>query len=839
MMRTALALLLALVATGFARAAQPADDAEAFFESHIRPVLATRCFKCHGGEKTSGGLRLDSRQALLTGGKHGPAIVPGDPQGSALVRAIGYAQERKMPPDGPLPPESMAALEQWVQQGATWPTRPETAPLVGSRHWAFEPVVARDAPDDAGGWSATTIDRFIVARLHEQGLHPQPPAAPATLLRRLSFDLIGLPPSPAEVQSFLSESEEAGLSTAYEKLVERLLASPAYGERWGRHWMDVVRYADTAGDNADYPVPEARRYRDYIIGAFNSDKPYDEFVREQLAGDIIAKQRLNQRERYAERVAATGFLALSRRYATAPYELWHLTLEDTIDTTGRAFLGLSLRCARCHDHKFDPITTEDYYALYGIFSSTQFPWAGGEELQSKSFDRQHFVPLVPDDEAAPKVATMNDAIAALQGDIKQLETESPDAKRVAELDAQIKAQSEAASRESTSGNTAVSPELAAAKQERADVNRRLQQALNAQRTKLRGIRRPGLPADVPGAYGVADGQAADARVQRRGEPGDQGDVVPRGIPKSSSRGETLSIPPGASGRLELAQWLTRPDNPLTARVLVNRVWQYHFGKGLVATPSNLGLRGELPTHPELLDWLAARFVYDGWSIKKLHRLIVHSRTYQLASGTDESNLARDPGNRCYWRFERRRLEAESIRDAMLSASGRIDRRAAPDHPFPAIAEWNWTQHSPFKATYPSNHRSVYLMTQRLLRHPFLALFDGPDTNISTDLRTSATVPLQALYLMNNPFVAEQAAAFARRVTEAESDPAARVDLAFLTAYGRRPDAGERQRGLDYISQYVGEASGNGESSAAAEAQVEAWTSYARVLLTANEFVYID
>ena len=834
-MKPVLALLLSFALVPAARAQPAGDDADTFFESQIRPVLVTRCFKCHGGEKTSSGLRVDSREALTAGGERGAAIVPGDLEQSLLVQAIRHGDELKMPPAEALPAPEAAALEAWVKAGAHWPAQAAGAnrAFVAERHWAFEPVRTVEVPDDPSGWAVSPIDRFILEKLHANKLRPQPLADRESLLRRVTFDLVGLPPTPAEIDDFLADRAPE----AFEKVVERLLASPAYGERWGRHWMDVVRYADTAGDNADYPVPEARRYRDYIISAFNSDKPFDQFVREQLAGDILARQNPERRD-YADLISATGFLALSRRYGTAPYELWHLTLEDTIDTTGRALLGLSLRCARCHDHKFDPVTSQDYYALYGIFASTQFPWAGGEELQSKNMDRLHFVSLAPADETEKRLAAQRAEIAALEAEIKRAETDDPQAKRVAELDAQIAAHASASQGGGASPALEASQaELTKLKEERSETSKKLQSTLDKIRRRVRLARKPGLPPELPGAYAVAEGQAADVRVQRRGEPADAGDAAPRGVPKFLSGGTSLDIPAGASGRRELADWLVRADHPLTARVMVNRVWQHHFGKGLVGTPSNFGLRGESPTHPELLDWLTARFVEDGWSIKSLHRRIIYSRTYCLASGQDAASLAIDPGNRWYWRFDRRRLEAEAIRDALLATAGNLDRRQPGDHPFPPIAEWTWTQHSPFKAVYPSSQRSVYLMTQRLVRHPYLALFDGPDTNLSTDVRTSATVPLQALYLMNNPFVAEQAADFARRLLEAAPDARERVRLAIRLAYGREPSINECDRGVAYVEKYTAESAATG--AAAADAAREAWSSFARVLLTANEFVYID
>jgi hypothetical protein len=566
-----------------------------------------------------------------------------------------------------------------------------------------------------------------------------------------------------------------------------LLASPQYGERWGRDWMDVARYADTAGDNADYPVPEARLYRDYIIDAFNANKPYDDFVREQIAGDILAKD--GPRGRYAERVVATGFLALSRRYATGPYELWHLTLEDTIETTGRAFLGLTLRCARCHDHKFDPVTREDYYGLYGMFASTQFPWAGAEELSSMKRPREHFVPLLPPGAAAPRLTAYQLKIDQLRADIQRAEKEGAAAK------------------------------------------------LNDLRAQLQNLLRPSLPGDLPGAYGVQEGKPVDANIQIRGEVDRLGPVVKRGLPRFLSGGKPVAIPDGSSGRLQLADWLASPDNPLTARVMVNRIWQHHFGRGIVTTASNFGLRGEPPTHPELLDWLAARFVESGWSLKAVHRLVVLSKTYQLASSADETDAAKDPGNRWYWRYDRRRLDAEAMRDALLTVSGKLDLQRPGPHPFPPIEQWTWTQHNPFKDVYPSNHRSVYLMTQRFQRHPYLALFDGPDTNTSTAERTTSTVPQQALYLMNDPFVREQAEGFARRLLAVSADSLRRIELAHQLAWSRPATPAEVERGLRYVEEYR---KGLARAGAPAERlELEAWTSYCRVMLCANEFVYLD
>jgi hypothetical protein len=824
MIRFRACLLAAIMLSPGVSAQTRQPDAETFFELKVRPILAGRCFKCHGGDKVSGGLRVDSRAALLKGGDSGSAVVPGAPDRSLLIKAVRHSDaDLRMPPQSRLPAAVVADLTTWVKQGAVWPEAHAASPFSYEKHWAFGPVRKAEPPPDPSGWARHPIDRFIAAGLRKQGLRPVAPAERRVLLRRLTFDLIGLPATPKEVADFLADASPSAL----EKVVDRLLASPHYGERWGRHWLDVARYADTAGDNADYPIPEVRLYRDYVIDAFNADKPYDQFVREQIAGDLLARR--GPAEEYADRVVATGFLALSRRYATAPYELWHLTLEDTIDTVGQAFLGLTLRCARCHDHKYDPVTQKDYYALYGIFASTRFPYAGSEEFQSMKFPRRHFVPLFPPEKSGPLLEAYGKGLRALgelidrapkdaywalpESLLKDLEKQGVDTKILKFGLGEKKAGKEYSKKEA------------------------FQARLNRLRAELQALRQPGLPSGLPGAYAVSEGTPADVPLQRRGDPDDKGPVVRRGAPKFLPGAPELTIPAEQSGRLQLAEWLTRADNPLTARVMVNRIWQHHFGRGLVGTPNNLGLRGEEPTHPELLDWLAATFVEKGWSVKAMHRLIVLSKTYQLASAHDEAGAARDPGNRWHWRHERLRLEAEAIRDALLAVSGTLRRDRPGAHPFPPLRAWHWTQHNPFKEVYPSAHRSVYLMTQRIQRHPFLGLFDEPDTNTTTEKRTSSTVPLQALFLMNSPTVKAEAEAFARRLLAGSPDVRARIRLAHELAYARPPRADETERALAYVTRYADELARLG--SAAPQRELEAWTSYARVLLCSNEFVYVD
>ncbi len=691
--------------------------------------------------------------------------------------------------------DSMDPLEPTINRPASAAQSIDSA----ARKWrVFQPLQAIQLPMVTNNsWAQVPIDRFILARLEHAELRPAEPASKSTLLRRVYFDLVGVPPSPETQEAF----ERDPSPNAFHLVVDRLLASAQYGERWGRHWMDVVRYADTAGDNADYPIPEARKYRDYIIDAFNSDQPYDEFVREQLAGDIIGKDAPTDRRSSA--LIATGFLALSRRYATAPFEFMHLTIEDAIDTTGRTFLGLTLRCARCHDHKFDPVTKEDYYGLYGLFAGTRFPYAGSEEFLTKGFGRSGFVPLIPESENPALWKEHRARIGVLKAEQSRL-TNSMAALPVGDA-------------------SKVSQET----------------ELRAVRRELKQREQWGAPPGIPLAYAVVDDQPVDQYVHIRGEPDAHGPVVRRCAPRFFAGATPLDIPPGRSGRREFADWLVNPRNPLTARVMVNRIWQHHFGKGLVATPSNFGLRGEPAIHPELLDYLAIYFVDHHWSVKAVHRLILHSATWQQASKTDVPAESRaheiDPGNRLYWRMDRRRLDAESIRDALLLVGGNLDGSRPGNHPFPKFEEWSWTQHNPFKAVYASNHRSVYLMRQRLQRDPFLALFDAPDANVSTDERSHETVPLQALYLMNHPFLRNQAEAWARNPFMQASEPEAKIRQAIRRVWGRAATPQEIELGLRFYDDYVASA----RIHQRPDPESEAWTSYLTVLLTANEFIYVD
>jgi hypothetical protein len=766
-----------------------------FFEQRIRPVLVTQCSRCHGAEKQSSGLRVDSRDQLIKGGDHGRAIVPFKLDEGRLLRVLKGTDPDlpQMPPEKPLDAAVIADFETWIRDGAHWPESPTTrTAFAAHRHWAFITPQEISLENLDSSWSSHPIDRLTDAARRKRHLTPVADADARTLIRRLSLDLIGLPPTPDETARFEQSYVGDHKDDIFAQEVERLLQSPHYGERWGRHWMDVVRYADTAGDNADYPIPEVIQYRDYLIESFQRDKPFDQFIREQIAGDLLPDP--DSPEVTAERINATGFLALSRRYATGPYELWHLTLEDTIDTVGKAFLGLTMKCARCHDHKFDPITTRDYYALYGIFDSTQFPWAGGEEFQSKQLPRMHFAPLAARDQAT----------AILKAHVSQLK-ELTD--RIAELEKSLPALAEA---------------------DRAPVKAEIDQLKNRHQT----AHRRGYPADVNAAYSVSDGRPHDVAIQMAGDPGKPGSVVPRGAISFLST-SPLTIPANSSGRRELADWIASPDHPLTSRVIVNRLWQHHFGRGIVATSSNFGVSGSMPSHPELLDYLANQLIRNQWSLKSIHRMILTSRTWRLSSDDNPSMSAIDTGNEFLWRQNRRRLDAETIRDALLAVSGRLDIRRPGPHPFPPIQRWNWTQHSQFKEQYESNHRSVYLMTQRLQRHPFLSLFDSPDPNTTTDVRTSSTVPTQALYLLNNPEMTSIADSFAVRLLADRSDDRDRIIRAHEICYSRAAGESEIERGRKYL------ALARERLTTVTNAEQLAWRSYCRTMLISNPFFYVD
>jgi len=707
-----------------------------FFEAKIRPVLIEHCFECHSAKasKVRGGLLLDTRDGVRNGGDNGPVIIPGEPDRSPLVKALKH-DGLKMPPKHKLPASVVADFATWVKMGAPDPrTEAKTklyrrmTPEEAKRFWAFQ-TPGKSAPPKVSrtDWPHGDIDRFVLAHQEAKGLQPSSDADRRVLIRRLSFDLIGLPPTPEEIDEFIKDTSE----NAIEKVVDRLLASPHFGERWGRHWLDLARFAESNGNADNTPFLHAWRYRNYVIDAFSQDKPYNRFITEQLAGDLLPSSSPAEKD---EHLIATGFLALTSKPRAQNNPNFRMDLvADQIDVATRAVLGLTVMCARCHDHKFDAISTKEYYALAGIFESTQL-LSGG---------------------------VVRGAAGKRSGPIAGLHT------------------------------------LSAGE-----------------------------------AMGVREGPAANSFIALRGESNQRGERVPRGFLAVATREKAPVIPTGQSGRLQLAEWLTDKDNPLTARVAVNRTWQALFGRGLVASPDNFGALGEKPTHPELLDWLAVRFVEDGWSMKKMIRLIVLSRTYQQSSNHSAINYKKDPDNLALWRMSPRRLEGEAIRDAILAASDKLDRRR-PTGSLVRARLGKMAKKANFVVS-ESPCRSVYLGVPRGAPLPeILSLFDAANPNLVVARREVTTVPAQALFLMNSTWVREHARYLARRVLDTPSlDDAGRIDRAYLLALARPAATAERERVLAYLRGAIG-------SSRDPETTTKAWTQLCQVLFASAEFRYLD
>jgi hypothetical protein len=860
------------------------------------------------------GLRLDSRAALLQGGDNGPAVKPGDPEHSPLILAVRHQGERKMPPKSRLKPTEVESLTAWVKRGAPWPA---AAPVKNDdtwkRHWAFQPVrKSVPPPVKQMSWPQTPIDRFILARLEAKGLKPSPRADKRTLLRRVTFDLIGLLPTPEEIAAFEADHSP----DAFARVVDRLLASPHYGERWGRHWLDVARYADTKGyvffEEAEFPW--AWTYRDYVIRAVNEDLPYDRFIVEQLAADRL---ELGADKRP---LTAMGFLTLGGRFMSNVHDI----LDDRIDVVTRGLLGLTVTCARCHDHKFDPIPTADYYSLYGVFASSVEPTVPPlfaepprtpvyekfeKELKAREKKLADFVRAKhdqvtavarqraaeyllavhatrdqPDTEEFMLIADGNDLnptmIARWRGYLRRTRknhnpvfvawhalAELPEkdfAARAPEVIKQIASQAqpvnalvlkafaekpprtlkEAAGRYGDLLNAVEKKWQEARKQSATSLpdpaeeelrqvfhgpgaapnvpysllgdlallpDRPSQAELQKLRKEVEKWRATG-PGAPPRAMVLVDVRTpAQPRVFLRGSPTNLGPAVPRRFLAVLAGKQRRPFTDG-SGRLELARAIADPNNPLTARVLVNRVWMWHFGQGLVRTPSDFGLRSEPPTHPELLDWLAATFMEDGWSIKKLHRLILLSAVYQQQSGDRNECRAVDPENALLWRANRQRLDYESLRDALLAVSERLDRHIGG----PSVKDL---------LSGSANRRTLYGHLDRLNVPGLMRTFDFPSPDATSPQRVDTTVPQQALFLMNNPFALDCARRLVQRPDVAgRKDVASRVERLYRLLFGRLPSAEELALARAYL----------GQGGAAA-----GWERYAQALLLTNEFLFVD
>ncbi len=872
----------------------PATDAAQveFFEAKVRPVLAGRCFGCHGPEKQKGGLRLDSSEAMRSGGDTGPAVVASDPGHSPLIEAIRHDGSIKMPPKGKLDAAEIDALTEWVKRGATWPAstaapRPESASPgkaiseADRAFWAFQPP--KDVPPPAvkrTDWPKSTIDAFVLAKLEETGLSPSPPADKRTLLRRASFDLIGLPPTPEEVEAFVNDDSPE----AFARVVDRLLASPHYGERWGRHWLDVARYGeDQAHSFQPRLYPNGFRYRDWVAAALNADMPYDRFVVEQIAGDLLDEPGR------IDRLAALGFFALGPVYYGDPKKFDQV--DDRIDTMARGFLGLTVACARCHDHKFDPIPTADYYALSGVFLSTDYqeaPAAPREQVEAYDAAQaaidakgREVDSLLQSESARIHASeTVDTLLAALSLRAYRDGEKRPSTQEVAKRDglesdrlgrwvawldrskdnARVAATLRAVADAGGTSGLGDDESLRAVRHAAEEFQRQVEDVLSRRDARatidaadktllgrlfdekgplavrkdriekelppyaaatLAGLRaakdrlQKASPPRYPVVHTLQDaGKPVDANILVRGNPATPGPKVPRHF-LTVLGGDSAPFGSG-SGRMELARAIASPDNPLTARVMVNRIWQHHFGRGLVGTSSNFGKLGERPSHPELLDHLASRFVARGWSIKSLHREIMLSATYQQESRGDARSRDADPENRLLGRMSRRRLEVEAWRDALLAVSGRLD---------PAIG-------GPSRALddRDNRRRTYYGAVSRHDLSPMLRLFDFPDPNITGAERTRTTVPLQALVVLNDEFLVESGRALAARVNGLAEDDDGRIQKAYAILFGRPATDLERQIGLEYLSVPELEP---------APGALSRWERYAQALLGTNEFVFVD
>ena len=792
-------------------------------------LLQERCASCHG-EVVMSGLDVRSSDALLKGGKRGPSVVPGDAAASLLYQAVLHEGDLQMPMQGGrLSEEEVRLLGAWIDAGAVWSAG--LAADSGERWWSFRPVRRPAAPEDSSGWSRNAIDRFVARRLAENQLEPGGEADRRTWIRRATYDLHGLPPSPEGVRAFIEDSSP----DAFENAIDRLLDSKRYGERWGRYWLDVVRYADTGGFETDIYFPDAWRYRDYVIKSFNDDKPFDQFVREQVAADEIWPDDIELRGsydipeeklRHLEARIGTGLYTVGTVYHEAAlngHQLRYEWLVDAVDVTGEAFLGLTMSCARCHDHKFDPISQADYHRLMAFFEGseirripvahkmTEFGYYSGYPRQLKVFEYQQ-------------------ALKALDGKVRQ--------RMIDEISAGFDADTVAAQRVPRAKRTTAQL-IAAAPLERALTEAGLLENPGGYVPELpytpdERDRRKTLITELGEAAAEARFDLATATVLGRAEVRYPVRMTARGDWRATGD-EVAPAFPGAVGDLGhaidgkrrklLAHWLADPQHPLVARVMVNRIWQGHFGRGLVETPNNFGRQGSAPSHPELLDWLAAEFVARGWSVKRMHKTIMLSSAYRLSSEFDPTNAAADPGNRYLWRMNRRRLAAENLRDAVLAVSGELNLKMGGRPVLPPLSAearlGMWDRNDWPESLDPEEHkrRSVYVFAKRQFPYPMFKTFDAPDASASCGRRDVTTVAPQALTLLNSEFMLRSARSFAARLA-VESDPRRKAELAWELALARPPDTQEREAAVKMLAQAGPE-------------------EFGLMLFNLNEFVYVD
>jgi len=783
-----------------------------FFEKKIRPVLVENCYKCHSAksEKVKGELLLDTKASARKGGESGPAVVPRDLKKSLLIEAVRWTNDDlQMPPKKKLSAAQIMDLERWVQMGAPDPRTGGGVTAIkrdidieaGKKFWAFQPIKTTTPKLKNRSWAHTDIDRHVLAGLEGKGLQPVADADKRTLIRRVYYDLTGLPPSPDNVAEFLSDNSPKAL----EKVVDRLLASSHFGERWGRHWLDVVRYAESNGMERNAAFPHAWRYRDYVIDSFNSDKPFDEFIKEQVAGDLLPGKTTDARR------IATGFLAMGPKSLNNRNKAEFImdTVDEQLDVTTRAFMGLTVACARCHDHKFDPIPTEDYYSMAGIFKSTQTLFGGatggGIRHQTKLIELQEGRNTKPI--AKPKPVDNSQKVAELR---KRQQAIAIETKKIQK---QLK------------GKARTDPRFKELAQER-NKNRVLLKKLSSKAKKGGEPKQAG-----PLAMGAVEGSPTDIKVHIRGNVSTQGALTKRGFPRVMDF-DGPKVDPKQSGRLQLAEWIAHQNNPLTARVFANRIWHHLFGRGIVRTVDNFGETGERPTNPALLNHLAARFITNDWSIKKLIREIVLSRSYQMSSSYHAANAQADPDNALFWRMNQKRLDAESMRDGMLATAGQLNLSPYQGSVLTQVGGVNLGR-SLANLTKLQNtefdHRSVYLPVARQAVPEVLNAFDFAEPSIIVGRRDITTVPTQALFLLNSEFVTDQSGAMAARVLKIESDKA-RVDLAFQLAFARSATAEEQTRTHAFLAEC---------NTAGRDAELKAWITVCQALLASAEFRYLN
>lgn len=826
------ALTIFSVITGFAGVVQAADPSSAeglkFYETDVLPILKQHCYKCHGEGKNKGGLSLAGRNLLLTGGDSGPAINPEKPAESVLLEAINF-RSFEMPPAGKLPPEQIAILTKWVELGAPMPEgkAAPAAPHHGvpqvneetKNHWSFRPIVRPDVPAvDRTDWIRNPIDIFILAKLEAAGLTPNPPATPQHLIRRLHYDLIGLPPSRELIERFEQDPSDA----TYSAIIHELLESPHHGEHYARYWLDIVRYAESNSYERDNPKPFVWRYRDYVIDFFNSDRGYDQFIKEQLAGDEFA-------ERSPQALIATGYYRLGL-WDDEPVDAelaFYDGLDDLVGTTSQAFLGLTMNCARCHDHKLDPLPQKDYYSFAAFFRNIRHYGQRSDESVYAASIRSI---ATPEEEAmfAVEKQQWEERVATLRKQLDEIENRVRPMLQGGEKD----------DFENDSQRLRVIRKHAGEWLPREEVETYAQ--IRKTWTDLRNHPpRSGAQALCITEHGP---QAPATHVLIRGSHKAPGDIVEPAFPAVLSP-PAPHIQPPAHGqstgrRTALAEWIASPQNPLTARVMVNRIWQWHFGRGLVTSPNDFGLKGEAPTHPELLDWLAAEFMEHGWSLRHLHELILTSNTYRMSSAPNDDALAKDPQNQLLWRFDMRRLRAEELRDSILAVNDSLNLETmyGPSI-YPTIEKEvlagqsqpgrNWEQSSPDD----KRRRSIYIHIKRSLTVPLLANFDVAEADVTCPVRFATTQPTQALTMLNSAFLQEEAQRLAEVVQQdAGNDATHQVTETLRRVLQREPTSEEIQRGLIMLDRLV---------NLHQLTKPVALKYFCLMALNLNEFVYLD